>query len=94
MNDATLTPKDDEFIQAHQSTRLLSSFDSHNHLFSDRVQTVERLQSKRHCQFNDEALEVDIRSDLTPAQVVEGKLIRNLRGNPLPVRYLLRKSSR
>ena len=93
MNDATLSPKDD-FIQADQSTLFLSALDGHRHLFSDRVQTVERLHDKAPCELNDEALEVDMRSDLTPSQVVEGKLIRNLRGNPMPVRYLLRKSSR
>jgi hypothetical protein len=93
MNDETLISKD-ELIQAELTTPLLSSFDRHNHLFSDRARTVERLPIKEPSPANDEALEVDLRCNLTPAQFVEGKLIRNLRGNPMPVRYLLNKAGR
>jgi hypothetical protein len=42
----------------------------------------------------DEDLIADARANLTPAQMVERKLVQMLRGNPLPVSHMLNKARR
>jgi hypothetical protein len=42
----------------------------------------------------DEDLIADARANLTPAQMVERKLVQMLRGNPLPVSHMLNKAQR
>jgi hypothetical protein len=42
----------------------------------------------------DEDLIADARGNLTPAQMVERKLVQMLRGNPLPVSHMLNKARR
>ena len=42
----------------------------------------------------DEDLIADTRANLTPAQMVERKLVQMLRGNPLPVSHMLNKAQR
>ncbi|MFL5241174.1 MAG: hypothetical protein ACJ8FY_03625 [Gemmataceae bacterium] len=93
MNDATLSSKSTDLQELPNSSFRLSA--AHNHAYSTRKSTVERLLGRPEAAFfDDEALEADIRGDLTPAQMVEGKLMRVLRGNPMPVRYLLNKARR
>jgi hypothetical protein len=42
----------------------------------------------------DESLVPDFRAGLSPAQMVERKLLQVLRGNPMPVSHLLHRSRR
>jgi hypothetical protein len=93
MNDATLSSKTANFLEFPNSRFRLSA--AHNHAYSTRRSAVERVLGGHETPFfEDESLEADIRGDLTPAQMVEGKLMQLLRGNPMPVRYLLNKARR
>jgi hypothetical protein len=55
---------------------------------------AERLQKIADSLTNDETLVDDTRSELSPAEMVEHKLFRNLQGNPMPARFLLNKRGR
>jgi hypothetical protein len=62
--------------------------------FSNQTNAVDRLQDLAASLSNDETLVDDSRAELSPAQMVEHKLVRILRGNPMPVRFLLSKRGR
>src|SRR5260370_7713104 len=90
MNDATLSSKTANFHEFPNSRFRLSA--AHNHAYLTRRATVERvLRGPETPFFEDKSLEADIRGHLTPAEMVEGKLMQLLRGNPIPVRYPLTK---
>lgn len=94
MND--VTPQGRNQINPRETSSPLPSKSSDlNQSFPNQPNPVERLRNVADSlSDNDETLVDDSRADVSPAQMVEHKLVRNLRGNPMPVRFLLNKRGR
>jgi hypothetical protein len=93
MNDVTLQGRN-QTNPRETSSPLPSKNGDLNQSFPNQPNPVERLQNIADSLSDDEILVDDSRAGLSPAQMVEHKLVRNLRGNPMPVRFLLNKRGR
>jgi hypothetical protein len=93
MNDVTLQGRN-PLNSRDVSNRSILKNGSINQSFPNQPHPAERLQTIADSLANDETLVDDTRSELSPAEMVEHKLFRNLRGNPMPARFLLNKRGR